>query len=257
MSTSKQTREWYSNNAEQYARHVSDPTDSIYHAYYEKPAMQVELPDVRGWDVLSLGCGSGVDTQHLKDKGAKRAVGIDLTPELIEIAKRDNPQCEFHVMDMETLDFADESFGLVYSSLAIHYLIGGHEKALKEAYRVMKPGGILLFSDGHPVGSAFEAIEDSDIVEDRRLGIVKDKIKQTERVIGDYLTSRVNTSESWPIEYWHQPLSLTINQIIGAGFMLDKVVEFKPTEEMKTVNLRVYDRLMRIPEMLLYKARKP
>lgn len=258
MSTSKKTLDWYNSNADAYAAHVRNPQDSIYHAYYEKPAIRAEIPNIKGKAVLSLGCGSGEDVQYLKEQGANQATGIDITSKLIEIARRDYPQCEFQVMDMQKLTFPDESFDLVYSSLAIHYLEGGHLQALKEAFRVLKPSGVLLFSDGHPLGSAMETIEENDDIVDIRIQIKTQKRKKTEKVYGDYLTSRMNESKSdWPVEYWHQPLGITINQIIEAGFMLDKVLEFKPTEDMKEVNPPIYERLNRIPEMLVFKAHKP
>lgn len=258
MSTSKVTMEWYRQNADRYAEHVSNPIDSIYHSYYEKPAMRTELPDVVGKSVLSLGCGSGIENQYLKEQGAAKSVGIDITTELIEIAKREHPKCEFHVMDMERLKFGDNTFDLVYSSLVIHYLIGGPHKALKEAFRVLKPGGTFLFSDGHPLGTSMEVVVDSESKFEKKLGIVYDRSIQIEEDYGNYLTSRVmQPEEGWVVEYWHQPLSLTINQIIEAGFILDKVVEFEPVAEMQKLNPRIYERLKRIPEMLLFKAHKP
>lgn len=258
MSTAKKTRDWYKKHASEYAAHVRNKSESIYHSYYEKPAIRGELPGINGKATLSLGCGSGEDAQYLKTKGALRSVGVDITQELIDIAKRNYPDCEFRVMDIESLDFSDNTFDLAYSSLVMHYLIGGAQKALEEAFRVLKSGGTLLFSDGHPIGSSMQVIRDDQQIIDKKLSIKRDKVNNTEEDFGDYLTSRVMESESdWDVEYWHQPLGLTINQIIEAGFVLDKVVEFKPKPEMERVNPRVYNRLVHIPEMILFKAHKP
>jgi ubiquinone/menaquinone biosynthesis C-methylase UbiE len=258
MSTSKRTKDWYNKNAHTYAKHVTNPADSPYHAYYEKPAIRAELPDVTGYSVLSLGCGSGLDSQYLKEQGTVRSVGVDISEKLIEIAKRDHPDCEFHVMDMEQLSFEVNTFDLVYSSLAMHYLIGGPAKALHEAYRVLKPGGTLLFSDGHPIDTAMDNIQNDNQIQDKRLGELKNKVNNTEVDFGDYLTSRViKIEEGLAVDIWHQPLSKTLNQIIEAGFVLDKVLEFGPTEGMKKVSLRHYNRLQRIPEMVIFKTHKP
>lgn len=62
MSTSEHTVSWYNEHAAEYAQHVATPSEFIYHAYYEKPAVRAELPDVAGLTVLSLGGGSGVGT---------------------------------------------------------------------------------------------------------------------------------------------------------------------------------------------------
>jgi SAM-dependent methyltransferase len=139
----------------------------------------------------------------------------------------------------------------------MHYLIGGPAKALNETYRVLKPGGILLFSDGHPIDTAMDTIQDDNQVQDKRLGELKNKVDNTEVDFGDYLTSRVfKAEEGLAVDIWHQPLSQTINQIIEAGFVLDKVVEFGPIEGMKKVSPRHYNRLQRIPEMVIFKAHK-
>jgi SAM-dependent methyltransferase len=260
VSTTKRTIDWYNENADGYAKHVNNPEDSIYHAYYEKPAIRAELPDIKGKAVLSLGCGSGVDSAYLKQKGAKESIGIDISEKLVEIARNTHPDCEFFVMDMETLDFPDNRFDLVYSSLAMHYLIGGPQKALKEAYRVLKPGGILLFSEGHPLYSAMQVVKDDERIQERLIGMKKQKIEHAEEDFGNYLTSRViridRVDEGLAVDLWHQPLSETINQIIEAGFKLEKVVEFTPKEGMEQISQQYYERLKRIPEMIIFKARK-
>lgn len=258
MPSSKKTIDWYNKNAANYAKHVRTHKDSVYHAYYEKPAIRSELPDLKNKSVISLGCGSGEDTHYLKMNGAIRAVGIDISINLIKIAKRDYPECDFFVMDMQKLDFPNKSFDLVYSSLAMHYLIGGHLKTLQEAFRILKPGGMLLFSDGHPIGSAMECVEDNANINDLRIQIRKNIQSDTEEIKGNYLDSRINMAgNDWLVEYWHQPIGKTINQIIEAGFVLDRVNEFKPAKKMKIMNPRVYSRLTKIPEMIIYKAHKP
>ncbi len=120
MSTDQKSVSWYDENAQNYATKVRDENESVYHSYYEKPAMYKLLPNIDNKKVLSIGCGSGEDSNYLKKQGAKRSVGIDLSKGLIEIAKESHKECEFEVMDMEKLNFSDSSFDFVYSSLAIH-----------------------------------------------------------------------------------------------------------------------------------------
>lgn len=88
MPTDPKTLDWYNEHAQGYADHVRNPDDSVYHSLYEKPAMYALLPDLSGKSVLSLGCGSGEDSAYLKKQGAAKSIGIDLSPALIEIAKR-------------------------------------------------------------------------------------------------------------------------------------------------------------------------
>ena len=120
---------------------------------YEKPAIRAELPDIHGLEVISIGCGSGVDAKWLADNGAKRVVGIDISEGLLAIARRSYPEIEFHEMDMEQLNLPDESFDLAYSSLAIHY-VDDWTQPLKEARRILRPNGQYIFSCEHPIDSA-------------------------------------------------------------------------------------------------------
>jgi ubiquinone/menaquinone biosynthesis C-methylase UbiE len=186
MSTDEKTINWYNENAQNYAVHTKSPTDSIYHAYYEKPAMYKLIPDIQDGQVLSLGCGSGEDSSHLKKLGAKRSVGIDIAEELIKIAKVHHTECEFHTMDMEQLDFQDGEFNFAYSSLALHY-IENWDIVFHEVFRVLKSNSYFLFSCQHPLRSAMVETKSDDNGYEKQIAIIKDKSSEQFKIIGDYL----------------------------------------------------------------------
>jgi len=258
MRTPQQTIDWYDENAELYAGNVKDAAKSPYHAYYEKPAIYALLPNLQRKSILSLGCGSGEDSSYLKRQLASRSVGIDISKKLIKIAKREYPECEFVVGDMEKLPFNDAEFDIVYSSFALHYL-PTYEKAFKEAYRVLKPGGILVFSTGHPLGASMETVVNNDEIQDKRLGTVKNRREGTKKVYGDYLShvsSRTHKPE-FDVTFWKQPISDTINQLVEAGFIIEKCIEPNPTEAFKKVAPADYELLLRIPDVIIFRAKKP
>jgi ubiquinone/menaquinone biosynthesis C-methylase UbiE len=117
--------------------------------------------------ILDLGCGRGavllLAAQHLT---TGRAVGVDLWRSVdqsgnsAEAARRNAiaegvaDRVELHTGDMTALPFADNSFDVVLSSLAIHNIRGsaGREKAISEAVRVLRPGGRLLIADIRATG---------------------------------------------------------------------------------------------------------
>jgi SAM-dependent methyltransferase len=121
-----------------------------------------ELP-LRGDErALDLGCGRGavlLMAAQLLPQG--KAIGVDLwklrdqsgnAPEVpLRNAEREGvaDRVEVRTADLTTLPFADASFDLVLSSLAIHNIgdAAGRAKALDEAVRVLKPGGRLLIAD--------------------------------------------------------------------------------------------------------------
>jgi len=112
--------------------------------------------------ILDLGCGRGavllLAAQHLT---TGRAVGVDLwrsadqsgnsaqATQRNAFAEGVTDRVELHTGDMTALPFADNSFDVVVSSLAIHNISGraGREKAVYEAVRVLRPSGRLLIAD--------------------------------------------------------------------------------------------------------------
>lgn len=106
--------------------------------------------------VLDLGCGTGVLTRMIADqldpKAGGVSVGIDAAGKMIRVArkKRESDTCRFEAMAAEKLTFEDESFDSVVSSLFFHHVpLDLKEKALSEAFRILKPRGRLIIADMH------------------------------------------------------------------------------------------------------------
>lgn len=258
MSTNKETIDWYNENAETYTDHVRNTTDSVYHAYYEKPAMYASLPDLTGKRVLSLGCGSGEDSQYLLQQGAEESVGIDISTELIHIATTSYPDCMFAVMDMEHLNFPDASFDFVYSSLAIHY-IENWSTVFNEVHRVLKPDSFFLFSCGHPVRTAMEVTENTETNKLRQLSVKQNKIQKTVEVNGNYLARRSMTDAlrgDAQVTTWHKSISEIMYEAKSAGFLLETFIEPNPQPEMEAISKYNYDRLVKIPEFMIMRMVK-
>jgi ubiquinone/menaquinone biosynthesis C-methylase UbiE len=99
--------------------------------------------EARGLRVLEIGCGLGTDGARFARAGALYT-GVDLTEAAVSLARRrfevEGLAGEFRVADAERLDFADESFDLVYSHGVLHHT-PDTEAAVREVHRVLKPGG--------------------------------------------------------------------------------------------------------------------
>ncbi|MFF2626907.1 class I SAM-dependent DNA methyltransferase [Kitasatospora griseola] len=97
-----------------------------------------------GGPVADVGCGPGHVTAHLHGLGLD-AFGIDLSPAMIDVARRDRPDLRFEVGSMTDLDLAD---GSVAGLLAFWSLIHLPDDAVPAVFdrfrRVLRPGGPLL-----------------------------------------------------------------------------------------------------------------
>src|SRR6266849_983833 len=97
----------------------------------------------KGLRVLEIGCGMGTDGAQFAKAGADYT-GVDLTEAAIELSRKRfklfGLRGDFRVADAENLDFADESFDLVYSHGVLHHT-PEIAHAVSEIHRVLKPGG--------------------------------------------------------------------------------------------------------------------
>lgn len=99
---------------------------------------------VPGRKVLEIGCGTGVFTSKLAETNAT-IWAIDISLELLDMAKARCQQAEFRVADVEDLPFGDALFDAVVGSSILHHL--NLEPALREIRRVLKVGGRMAFAE--------------------------------------------------------------------------------------------------------------
>lgn len=121
----------------------------------EIPIMKRILPNLRNKTILDLGCGSGDMDAFFIQNGAKRVVATDISKNMIDEAKKkyNIKEIEFKKIKMESINKINEKFDIVYSSLAFHY-IKDFNKLIKSIYNLLKPNGILVFSQESPLTSA-------------------------------------------------------------------------------------------------------
>ncbi len=112
------------------------------------------LPELEaGLDLLDLGCGPGTITLDLAARVAPgRVVGIDTAVDVIEQAEARRRETEaanvsFATGDAYALDLADASFDVVHAHQVLQHLTAP-VAALREMYRVLRPGGLLAVRDG-------------------------------------------------------------------------------------------------------------
>jgi ubiquinone/menaquinone biosynthesis C-methylase UbiE len=123
--------------------------NDTYHAQVIAPNLMRILDPKEGMRILDLGCGEGYFARLIHKSGA-HVVGADIAKPLIDGAKRQSPDIEYHVASAENLVFSkDAHFDAIICVLALQNM----EKldvVLKECARVLKPGGRSIFVLNHP-----------------------------------------------------------------------------------------------------------
>lgn len=97
-------------------------------------------------NVIDVGCGTGAATRVLHDNGLD-VRGIDLSPGMLEQARRLNPDLSFSVGSMTKLDTPDASVGGVCAWYSIIHIPAAHLDAVFDEFaRVLIPGGLALLA---------------------------------------------------------------------------------------------------------------
>lgn len=121
----------------------------------EIPTIKKLLPDLTGKTVLDIGCGYGEMSKYFIKKGAKNVVAIDISKNMIALAKQVNghKNIEYKIMGMEHLASLNQKFDVVFSSLAFHY-VKDFDKLIYDITNLLNKDGELIWSQEHPVGTA-------------------------------------------------------------------------------------------------------
>ena len=128
---------------------------ALWAPWYDEPGnelLEVEEPVVREilaalpvGVALDAACGTGRHAAYLVELG-HRLIGVDATPEMLELARAKVPDAEFHEADLHDLPVADDSVDVVVCGIAASH-VRELSPVLAEFARVLRPGGHLVLSD--------------------------------------------------------------------------------------------------------------
>ncbi|SNT55548.1 Methyltransferase domain-containing protein [Asanoa hainanensis] len=146
------TRTSYDTVAVSYAEFVSGSLDTAPHLLGALTLFADLVDRAGGGPVADVGCGPGHVTAQLAKRGVD-AYGIDLSPAMVEVARRDHPGLRFEVGTMTALDLADDALaGLLAFWSLVHVPEADLPAILREFHRVVRPGGQVLL--GFHVGDS-------------------------------------------------------------------------------------------------------
>ena len=212
------------------------------------PALQAMLPPGHDKRILDLGCGYGWFCRYARDNHAASVVGLDISEKMLTQARNmtTGEGISYQREDLDTLTLTADSFELVYSSLALHYL-QDIERLLVTIYQALTPGGMLVFSAEHPIYTA-----------PLTQGWIKDKTGQLSWPVNHYQQEgeRISNWFAEGVKKQHRKLATWINALIGAGFEIVCVDEWGPSAEQIAANPALDEEKER-PMVFLLSARKP
>lgn len=158
---SQSIRKSWNKIARQYQKTNRISTDDVHYAVFAPGERTLRLlGSVRRKTVIELGCGGGQNTVAVAKWGA-RATGLDISQEQIRfarrLAERQGVRARFLCRSMENLRaFPRSSADIVISAYAMSY-VRNLARVFGQVHRILRPKGIFVFSDIHPVAHCVEA----------------------------------------------------------------------------------------------------
>ena len=223
------------------AHYAANIETKPHNAYYDRPAVQSLLPDVRSKQVLDAGCGPGAYAQWLVEHGAQ-VLGLDASPQMVELSRqRVGDRGQFRVADLSApLGFLqDASFDVVLSALTISY-IADLNPLFAEFARVLRPAGLFVFSTHHPMsdfqyhgGNYFETAQ-----------------------VTETWNSLSTLDMPFTVTFYRRPLTAITEALWHNNFVIERLIESLPTPEFEQADPKNYAKLMNQPGFIAIRARR-
>ncbi|KAF5969751.1 methyltransferase type 11 [Fusarium bulbicola] len=217
----------------------------------EWPRLRSYIPDLKGLDVLDLGCGFGWFARWVRGTGANSVRALEISENMLNRARSmtNDTKIIYQQADLDNTNLLEHGTGIydvALSSLTLHYL-ANLPTLIQQVQTVLKPGGTFVFSIEHPIYTAPSKAE--------------------------FMTDEASGREYWPLDnyqkeglrvtHWlgaegvqkqHRTTASYVNLLLKAGFRMREFDEWYPTpEELEKCG---WHRVLERPVYLLISAVK-
>ncbi|MDC5855933.1 class I SAM-dependent methyltransferase [Vibrio europaeus] len=229
--------EMYTKHALKYSEVVKG---NIYNALLERPTTLALLGDVKGKAVVDMGCGSGIYAQWFLEHGVSNLTCVDLSAEMIDLVKSEyGNRLTAYVQDLSKglPNEASSSADIIVCPLVLHY-IEDLNVVLKDVYRVLKPGGYIVFSTHHPFAD-FECTTSGNYFE-------RERVTEDWNTVGD------------PVEvsFYRRSLTEISDAVTSSGLFISRISEGEVDERAKAISEEAYQYLKRNPNFIFFRCEK-
>ena len=216
---------------------------------FEIPALLSLLPNLEGKRILDLGCGFGEHCKTFVNMGAERVVGIDISEKMLAVAKSKHadPKIAYLRLPIEEIGVLNESFDLVISSLALHY-VEDFEGTVHAIWQKLSSNGLFVFSQEHPLVTSHS----------RGDRWTRDENGEKLHVNVSNYGIEGERSTRWfidGIKIYHRTFSSIINTLAKQGFSIEELIEPTPSPDL-LLKYPEHRDLFHKPDFLLVKAKK-
>ncbi|MGB2993325.1 MAG: class I SAM-dependent methyltransferase [Paenisporosarcina sp.] len=249
LGTEDAIKRW-DQNAEIITANYSENGD-LHREVLLNPSLFSLVGDVDQKVILDAGCGEGYLSRIFAKSGAS-VVAVDYSKNMLELARNKTPNelnIKYHHGNCEKLNFLeDESFDVIVSNMVIQDL-ENYKEAIKEMYRLLVKGGSFVFSILHPCFVTPVC--------------GWEKNKEGEKLhwnVDNYFYEGVY-EQNYPqgqtdkVLFFHRTLTSYFNAITEAGFILEGLVEPKPSKEMLEKHPS-FEEDFRCSDFIMFKLRK-
>lgn len=211
----------------------------------EGPIMNELIGDIQNKTILDLGCGDASFGKDLLHLGARHYTGVEGSGQMIEAARSNLLELDatIHNETMESFQYPRDSYDLVTSRFAIHY-VSDINTLFQNVYQTLKEEGRFVFSIQHPLTtSSFTSKQAGD---KRGNWIVDDYFRDGER------------KEPWinqVVVKYHRTIEQYFTALRQAGFTVQDLREGKPKRE-HFASEEEFVRRQRIPVVLAFACGK-
>ncbi len=233
-----------------------NPKGYIFNEHLEMPGMLKLLGNVKEKKILDFGCGTGIYSKILKNKGAD-VKGFDISPGMLKIAKRYVNNVEFRLGKGNNIPF-NEKFDIVFASLVLEH-INNWDEVFKEVKKVLKKDGYFIFSIGNPIIDVAKTYKiKSKPIYKNELPLMIFEDYFTERKIYKIWKSILHKKEFKDIKMpaYHKTYETIIKTILKNNFEIIDYKDCYPIKKAKKLFPKQYRFLSKVPYFCVWKVRK-